>query len=164
MEAIYDEAKKLGLDAGDLSDYGFDKRPQCGDKKCFNPDKFKKYDEFLNKTEMLGEKIAKSGSAAYKKAMCSPFFKEKVHPKVEFIWAMFPFDCCLGFGPVSLLLNGTFLPFTWCCIIPIYQWIIIPWNIFFTIGLGPLLLLFVIPCTGGSSLLAAIYNNFTVLI
>ena len=123
------------MDAGDLSEYGFDKRPQCGDKKCFNPDKIKSFDEFLNKTVLFGNRVANSGAKAYKKAMCSTFFREKVHPNVKLIWALFPFDCCLGFGPLSLLLNGFVLPCTWCIIIPYYQFIVLPYNIFFCVGL-----------------------------
>ena len=118
-------------------DYGFDKRPSCGGKKCFNPESIKRYDDLLNKTDMLGTRIAQSGSEAYKKAMCSPYFRDNIHPKVQFIWAMFPFDCCLGFGPISLAINGLVLPCTFCFIWPTYEWIVIPWNVAMTIGLGP---------------------------
>ena len=76
VEAIYSEAQKLGLDAGDLMDYGFEYSPKCGGKKCFNPDKIKDYDNFLNNTQTIGNKLAATGGLAYKKAMCSPFFRE----------------------------------------------------------------------------------------
>ena len=164
IDAMYEEAKKLGLDAGDLVDYGFEKRPGCGGKSCFNPDKIKNYDDFLNKTEMFGDKIVRSGSEAYKKAMCSKYFRETVHPKVELFWAMFPFDCCLGFSPTSLILNAITLPFTFCFIIPFYQWVVIPWNIAMTIGLGPLCLLFACPCVGGFTIFNTIYQYFSFVI
>ena len=81
-------------------DYGFEKRPQCSGSKCFNPKSIKSYDDLLNKTELLGSRLARSGSEAYKKAMCSPYFRNNIHPKVQFFWALFPFDCCFGFGPI----------------------------------------------------------------
>lgn len=35
--ALYEEAKKVGIDAGDLAEYGFDlKSSKCGGKTCFN--------------------------------------------------------------------------------------------------------------------------------
>jgi len=37
---LFDEAKKLGLDFGDLEEYGFDvKSVSCGGKTCFNKEK-----------------------------------------------------------------------------------------------------------------------------
>ena len=164
IDAMYDEAKKLGLDAGDLIEYGFEKRPQCGDKTCFNPEKIKTYDEMLNKTEMLGDKLARSGSLAYKRAMCSPYFRDNIHPKVQFFWAMFPFDCCMGFGPITLLINTCVFPCTFCCIWPVYEWIVIPWNVFCYIGLGPLLLLICCPWIGAFTFFNFLYQTTVLMI
>lgn len=49
LEVFFEESKKLGLDFGDLEEYGFDvKSASCGGKACFDKGKFKNYDEFLN--------------------------------------------------------------------------------------------------------------------
>ena len=100
---------------------------------------------------MLGDRLARTSSQAYKRAMCSPFFKETIHPKVQLIWAMFPLDCCFGFSPLTMLINGCLLPCLWPIIVPVYQWIVIPWNVFWFVGVGPLLIFCCCPfiaCTG----------------
>ena len=33
---MYDQAKKLGLDAGDLEDYGFEPKGKCSNMGCIN--------------------------------------------------------------------------------------------------------------------------------
>ena len=92
--------------------------------------------------------------------MCSPYFKDKIHPKVQFIWAMFPFDCFLGFGPITMLVNALTLPLTWCCIVPIYEWIVIPWNVFCCVGTCPFFSLIFFPFIGGMTVLNWFYEIF----
>ena len=59
VNAMYEEAQKLGLDAGDLSEYGFDvKSAACGGNTCLRKENFKNYDDFLNKGGKLTNKIA----------------------------------------------------------------------------------------------------------
>ena len=63
VDAIYEQAEKLGINAEDLQEFGFNKKNICSDKKCsINFEKFKSYDDFINKTDMLGEKVARAGS------------------------------------------------------------------------------------------------------
>ena len=109
---------------------------------------------------MIGDKLMRAGGEAYSKAMCSPYFKENVHPKVQLIWSLFPFDCCLGFGPVSCILNGLTLPCTFCFIIPFYEWIVIPWNIFWCIGTCPFWSLLAFPFIGSFTILNWFYQIF----
>ena len=45
---MYEEARKLGLDAGDLQNYGFDTQ-SCNGNLCINRNSFKKLDDALNK-------------------------------------------------------------------------------------------------------------------
>lgn len=59
VDALYEEAQKLGLDAGDLSDYGFDvKSAACGGSTCLRKENFKNYDDFLNKGGKFTNKIS----------------------------------------------------------------------------------------------------------
>lgn len=161
VEAIYEEAQKLGIDAEDLQEFGFNKKNMCGDKKCsIDFQRFKDYDDMINKTDMMGEKVARAGSQAYKKAMCSPYFRDNIHPKVSIIWAMFPFDCCLGFGPVTFLLNGLFFPCIFPCIIPLYEWIVIPWNVFWCVGTCPFWTVLAFPFVGSLTVLNWFYQIF----
>ena len=49
IDLLYDEAKKLGLDFGDLEEYGFDvKSVRCGGKTCINREKVKDFDKMLS--------------------------------------------------------------------------------------------------------------------
>lgn len=83
VEGLYEASKKIGLDAGDLAEYGFDfKSAKCNGKTCFNPKNLKDYDDFVNKSEIFSKKMMKSGSQVYKKASCHPFMQKHVVPKV----------------------------------------------------------------------------------
>lgn len=63
VEGLYEEAKKIGLDAGDLAEYGFDfKSAKCNGKTCFNKKNIKDYDDFVNKSEIFSKKMMSSGS------------------------------------------------------------------------------------------------------
>ena len=54
VDKFYEEAKKIGIDIGDLSDYGFDPNSSsCGGKTCFRPDQFKNFDEFMSRGNSL---------------------------------------------------------------------------------------------------------------
>ena len=44
---MYEEAQKIGLDVGDLEDYGFDlKGSKCGGSPCLDKDKIRNFKEF----------------------------------------------------------------------------------------------------------------------
>jgi hypothetical protein len=147
IEGLYSEAKKIGLDAGDLAEYGFDfKSAKCNGKTCFNPKNIKDYDDFVNKSSIFSKKMVSSGSSVYKKATCHPFMQKHVVPKVEFIWNMFPLDCFFGFSPLSWSLNALFIPCCWCFFIPFYSAVVLPWNLFCFIGLIGPIALFLYPC------------------
>ena len=63
IEGLYEEAKKIGLDAGDLAEYGFDfKSASCNGKTCFNQKNIKDYDDFVNKGSKLSKKLVATGS------------------------------------------------------------------------------------------------------
>ena len=55
-EKMYQEAQKVGLDIGDLEDYGFDiSGANCGGMPCFNKDKLKTVDEFKHQSTRMGQ-------------------------------------------------------------------------------------------------------------
>lgn len=69
----------MGLDAGDLEDYGFDpKSTKCNGCLCMDKKKIKNFDDFYNQGSRLGSNIAQKGSEMMNKARCHPMYKEKV--------------------------------------------------------------------------------------
>lgn len=73
----------MGIDHNDLQEVGFTKNSICADNKCTLDFKtIKKYDQFINNTELIGDRLSRASGLAYKKAMCSPYFRENIHPKV----------------------------------------------------------------------------------
>ena len=58
VDYMLEQAEKLGMDFGDIQEFGLDlKSAKCGGKTCFNKDKFKSYDEILNKGGLFGIKF-----------------------------------------------------------------------------------------------------------
>ena len=45
---MYEEARKLGLDAGDLSEYGFEERGKCSNTDCIDRKKIKSFDDYID--------------------------------------------------------------------------------------------------------------------
>ena len=78
MEKLYGEAQKLGLDLGDLEEYGFDLKNYRH--------KIDNYEEFREKVLTIGEKGFKSVSDKisqdYAKARCNPMVEKYLHPYV----------------------------------------------------------------------------------
>ena len=66
---MLESAQKLGMDFGDLEEYGLDVRSSnCGGKTCFNKEKFKTYDDILSTGSKLGSKIGEEGAKLYRRA------------------------------------------------------------------------------------------------
>ena len=87
LESIYTEAQKIGIDVGDMVEYGFEKgKGKCGANVCFNKQAFKDVDDMLTAANSFGKKLTDSTITAYRKAQCSPTFKKHVTPKVEWVW------------------------------------------------------------------------------
>ena len=78
LEKLYGEAQKLGLDLGDLEEYGFDLKNYRH--------KIDNYEEFREKVLVIGEKGYKSVSDKisqdYAKARCNPMVEKYLHPYV----------------------------------------------------------------------------------
>ena len=78
LEKLYDEAQKLGLDLGDLEEYGFDLK-----NMSHNIDN---YEEFREKILSIGDKgfslVRNKVSSDYAKARCHPMVEKYLHPYV----------------------------------------------------------------------------------
>ena len=139
MEALHDEALKLGIDLGDLQDYGFDKNS----KKI----SFDNYDDFVNKVSNLRYNFLMSLGKVYAdKVACNPFVQNNIHPNVQYIWDFFPLNYFLG--DWVIIADVILFPFCWLL------WIFtlafsLPWNIVCYSIVIPIIILAVVmmPCT-----------------
>ena len=74
----------MGLDLGDLEEYGFSKTAQCGKSFCA-PDS----DKFQKNAGQLIDRFADSMKNQYEVAMCHPVLAP-YRPRVEIIWNYWP--------------------------------------------------------------------------
>ena len=89
---MIENADKLGMDLGDLKEYGFDvKSMKCGGKTCLNKDRMKQFDDILNKKNRLNAKIIEEGANLYRRASCHPKMQKHVNPIVKSIFSTYPF-------------------------------------------------------------------------
>lgn len=58
---MYENAKKLGLDAGDLQEYGFEAKGKCSNMSCLNRDKIKNFADYLDNVGKLEGNMMKKG-------------------------------------------------------------------------------------------------------
>lgn len=157
-----------------MSEYGFEiKSPNCGGKSCIPVEKIKDFDEFSSVTGRFTRNLLKSSAATYRRLSCNPKFKEKVAPKVELIWTLFPLNIVLGIPGV--LLEVVAFPFCWCIQVPFYTFITLPWNLsaYFLIGLvlaivitllGAAITLFVVSGWVLASFIATVIINTIVFV
>ena len=130
---MIENADKLGMDLGDLQEYGFDvKSMKCGGMTCINKDKFKTYEDILEKGTKFGLKLGDEGAKLYRRvSQCHPAIKNHVTPRVEGIFTMFPCNLCCCFLPCGLPLDICcwLIPcVNCCCAIPFDVCIVTPWN------------------------------------
>ena len=74
--AMYEEARKLGLDAGELEDYGFEKKGRCSNNACINRDKVKNMAQFFDNMSRFENNISDKAEKIMNKAKCHPVYKE----------------------------------------------------------------------------------------
>ena len=91
---IYEEARKIGLDAGDLSEYGFEKRGKCTNISCLDRNKVKDFSDYLDNMGTFNKRIAEKGQEMIDKAKCHPKLRDS--PAVQFVWQLCP-------GPFAVL-------------------------------------------------------------
>ena len=72
------------MDFGDLEEFGFDvKSASCDGKTCIDTEKFKNYDDMLNRSAKFGLRLGDEGAKLYKRAsQCHPLLKDTVTPNV----------------------------------------------------------------------------------
>ena len=85
--ALWEEAQKMGLELGDLEDYGFSKSAKCGGY-CFPTDMTDK--EVGTAVDMFVDRFSKSVKDQYEVAMCHPVIAP-YRPRVEVVWNFWPF-------------------------------------------------------------------------
>ena len=73
LELIYTEAQKIGIDVGELVEYGFETGTNnCGAKYCLNKQAIKDFDDVMTKAGRFGTKLRDSSVYALRKARCHP--------------------------------------------------------------------------------------------
>ena len=73
LEEIYTEAQKIGIDVGDLVEYGFETGTnKCPGKYCLNKQSIKDFDDYMNKLTTFGTKLKDSSIYAFRRASCHP--------------------------------------------------------------------------------------------
>ena len=122
--SLYEEAQKLGLDAGDLEDYGFEPKGKCSNSACIDREKIKNFADYLDNMGRFQTKMEEKGGELMQKVQCHP--KIKNSPSVQFIQNMCPIPIFIcGLNPcINLLL----VPLCPCIQIPWDLYITIPWN------------------------------------
>ena len=55
-DAMFDQARKLGIDFSDLTEFGFDvKSVKCGGKTCINKDRIKGFEDAMSKGQKFNK-------------------------------------------------------------------------------------------------------------
>ena len=110
---LYEAGRALGLDAGDLADYGFEvKSSKCGGKSCIPIDKIKSFDDFSSMAGKFSTKYYESSMKTYNKAKCHPSYQKNLAPTVEYFWTLFPLN--IYFGPCGIFCELATFPCCWC--------------------------------------------------
>ena len=73
---MYEEARKLGLDAGDLSEYGFEEKGKCTNLSCINRDKVKSWSDYFDNMGNFQSRIADKSQQIINQAKCHPKFRD----------------------------------------------------------------------------------------
>lgn len=73
-DLLFEEAARLGMDFGDLKEYGFHVNSSaCGGKQaCLNVNSFKNMDDALSRFRLFNNKFMEQGAGLYRRAQCHP--------------------------------------------------------------------------------------------
>ena len=138
---MYTEAQKIGLDVGDIVEYGFQEATSgsgatCSAKYCLDRTKFKDFNDMFDRANLFGQRLKDSSVYAFRRARCSPEFEKTVTPKVQWIWQLFPLNI-LFYNPLTfwLTIPADLLSAIccWCLWIPFQVLVVMPWNTTFGI-------------------------------
>ena len=93
VDLLFEEAGRLGMDFGDLQEYGFETNgPNCNGT-CISKNSFKNFDDALNKNNQFTERFLNEATGLYRRAQCHDGFRKTVTPKVQSVFSTFPFSC-----------------------------------------------------------------------
>ena len=114
----------MGLDMGDLEEYGFDSRGACGG--VCSPFVFDSYEDYLVKARLFTDRLFSQVSKQFELSSCHPYVKENV-PRVQYVWELFPLNYLLG--PWRWLLDCVAFPLLFWVWILWLPFITLPWNL-----------------------------------
>jgi len=58
LESIYTQAQKIGIDVGDMIEYGFEsKSGSCGQKYCIDKQQFKDLDQMFERPKQFRQRL-----------------------------------------------------------------------------------------------------------
>ena len=92
VDKLFEEAGRLGMDFGDLQDYGIEvNSSKCGKAMaCITKDSIKGLDDAVNKGNKFSNKFFNEALTVYQKAQCHDDFRSKVTPKVQGLLSTYP--------------------------------------------------------------------------
>ena len=123
---IYGEAQKLGLDIGDLNQYGFDFVRMEPTVESYDELHFKLHLFFENVFMMFASQIGMH----YQTALCHPAFKKHVAPRVQLFWDIWPINkLFLWYADLIDCIIICCVPCSCCCVLPIKYCCIVPSNL-----------------------------------
>ena len=74
-----DQASLLGVDFGDLEEYGFEVNSEnCPGKACITKDSFKNLDDAFKKSAKFSNKVLEEGAELYRRAQCHPDIRKNI--------------------------------------------------------------------------------------
>ena len=96
VDLLFEEAGRLGMDFGDLQEYGIEvSSSKCGSaSKCINKDSIKSIDDAVNKGKKFFNKFFNQSLDVYERAQCHDDFRTQVTPKVQGVLSTCPLILC----------------------------------------------------------------------
>ena len=143
MDKMIQVATELGFDDEEVNGLGFDlKENKCNAGVCkLDASNLKLFDKLSTSSPVL-KRLAD-------KAKCHPLIKDQVTPKVQYIWAVWPFNylCleCIPWFELCFVHCTPLAPICWLLYYPFVFFFAIPFNLFMECLLLPITLLF-FPC------------------
>ena len=96
VDKLFQEAGRLGMDFGDLEEYGIEvSSSSCGKATaCLTKNSIKNFDDAINKGQKFTNKLFIEGLNAYERAQCHDDFRSKVTPMVQGLISTCPLGFC----------------------------------------------------------------------
>ena len=114
----------MGLDMGDLEEFGYKKKGACGNL-CL-PFNSETWEEYQAKARLFNQRLSLLIQKQMEVAQCHPVVKQMM-PKVQYVWQLFPLNYLLG--PWEWLFDAVAFPLGWWLLPFWYIGLTIPWNV-----------------------------------